>query len=801
MSTLELENQQVPGVQEAADSAEAAKQAAVEAVAEASRANDNAERSIDVAEEATKVAKEATDRLEENIDKIEEAYTTANEAKEAVEVEKAQREADRDALQTNINLEVMARQQDRDNLQRNINTEVEARIKADKSLKDEIDIIADKSSSLENEVSTLKQKDADLENDITTLRADVTTADTALNERIDTVNNTITTQGNSEFVDNVEVEGDESTVSVTYTKKNVNGESTGASTPVELPVADATQAGVMNPAMYNSLQETAEKVDTLTNAVVAINDLPEEPTQEQLTSLWKEATGKTELINGAEIFDTTNNKQWTYYSNLGEWKPAAAGGSSVKIEQFTNTEAGIIKGSTNKYQLFAEANGTGSVNGLDALETSVSTNTSGIAQLKVDMETANNRTKNLPVQVVYNSSLTGYSADKVSPTMLGKNLQTGSDTVIPMEITGATTTKAGVMTAAQVEELSTATSNIESVKAKNTEQDTKISENTNKIAENTTQIQTVTDDVNGALGDVATIQADYLSKAGLLNRYTTDRDNAYSASFLKIKLDSDVVALGAGARYGNSCVAIGQNSIVSTGSTAIGVGAQASGGTARVALGSNAVSNLDNSVALGHSTRTSRTSEVSVGNPAATGSIPTTRFLANVTAGEKDTDAVNKKQMEDYVAGHGSVYSASLVEKTEGKVYTIPSSIPLSSAKMITIVGKVTTPQLDYSTTPVVATFTLPILSGFIYGPIHFEAQLMKDGYSGDASSRESELWSFQETWFLDESKKELSFDERYIMKIKGGYGSMDAAKMNITKATKHNSTTNITGLTIIVWV
>lgn len=801
MSTLELENQQVPGVQEAAESAEAAKQAAVEAVAEASRANDNAERAIDVAEEATKVAKEATDRLEENIDKIEEAYTTANEAKEAVEVEKAQREADRDALQTNINLEVMARQQDRDNLQKNINAEAEARTKADQSLKDEIDIVADKSSNLENEVSALKQKDIDLGNDIDALNTRVTLENTTLNERIDTVNDTVTAQGNNEFIDNVGVEGDESTVSVAYTKKKVNGGSAGASTPVELPVADTTRAGVMNPAMYNSLQETAEKVDTLTNAVVAINDLPEEPTQEQLTSSWKEATGKTELINGAEIFDTTNNKQWTYYSNLGEWKPAAAGGSSVKIEQFTNTEAGIVKGSTNKYQMFAEADGTGSVNGLDALETSVSTNTSDIAQLKVDMETANNRTKNLPVQVVYNSSLTDYSADKVSPTMLGKDLKTGSDTAIPMEITGATTTKAGVMTAAQVEELSTATSNIESVKAKNTEQDTKISENTNKIAENTTQIQTVTDDVNDALGDVATIQADYLSKAGLLNRYTTDRDNAYSASFLKIKLDSDVVALGAGASYGNSCVAIGQNSMVSTGSTAIGVGAQASGGTARVALGSNAVSNLDNSVALGHSTRTSRTSEVSVGNPTATGSIPTTRFLANVTAGEKDTDAVNKKQMEDYVAGHGSVYSASLVEKTAGKVYTIPSSIPLSSAKMITIVGKVRTPQLDYSTTPVVATFTLPILSGTIHGPIHFEAQLMKNGYSGTATSQASKLWSFQETWFLDSSKKELSFDGRYIMEITGGYGSMDAAKMNITNAMAHNHTTNITGLTIIVWV
>lgn len=801
MSTLELENQQVPGIQEAADSAEAAKQAAVEAVAEASRVNDNAERAIDVAEEATRVAEEATDRFEENIDKIEEAYTTANEAKEAVEVEKAQREADRDALQTDINLEVMARQQDRDNLQKKINAEAEARTKADQSLKDEIDIVADKSSNLENEVSALKQNDIDLGNDIDALNTRVTLENTTLNERIDTVNDTVTAQGNNEFIDNVGVEGDESTVSVTYTKKKVNGGSAGTSTPVELPVADTTQAGVMNPAMYNSLQETAEKVDTLTNAVVAINDLPEEPTQEQLTSSWKEATGKTELINGAEIFDTTNNKQWTYYSNLGEWKPAAAGGSPVKIEQFTNTEAGIVKGSTNKYQLFAEADGTGSVNGLDALETSVSTNTSDIAQLKVDMETANNRTKNLPVQVVYNSSLTDYSADKVSPTMLGKDLKTGSDTAIPMEITGATTTKAGVMTAAQVEELSTATSNIESVKAKNTEQDTKISENTNKIAENTAQIQTVTDDVNGALGDVATIQADYLSKAGLLDHYTKDIDNTYSANFLRSVLHSDYVAIGSGTSYGGSCVAVGQNANVSTASVAIGVEARAAGGSTRLALGCRSTSTHNYSVALGDNAQTSRTAEVSVGNPVATGSVPKTRFLANVTAGEKDTDAVNKKQMRDYVAGHGSVYSASLVAKTAGKVYTIPSSIPLSSAKMITIVGQVETPQLDYATTPVVATFTLPILAGSVHGPIHFEAQLMKEGYSGSATSRESELWSFQETWFLDEDKKELRFGERYIMKITGGYGSMGAAKMHITKATAHKSTTNIDDLTIIVLV
>lgn len=65
-----------------------------------------------------------------------------------------------------------------------------------------------------------------------------------------------------------------------------------------------------------------------------------------------------------------------------------------------------------------------------------------------------------------------------------------------------------------------------------------------------------------------------------------------------------------------------------------------------VILGHNAAipTKCEYSVAIGEYSRTSRAYEVSIG-----GDRYPTRYLANVTAGELDTDAVNLKQMKDYV--------------------------------------------------------------------------------------------------------------------------------------------------------
>lgn len=82
----------------------------------------------------------------------------------------------------------------------------------------------------------------------------------------------------------------------------------------------------------------------------------------------------------------------------------------------------------------------------------------------------------------------------------------------------------------------------------------------------------------------------------------------------------------------------------------IAIGPRSSSKSTSIAIGSDAsTKSYTNSVALGQNATNSRNAEVSIASGDSS-SAPSTRYLANVRAGTLDTDAVNKKQMEEYVA-------------------------------------------------------------------------------------------------------------------------------------------------------
>lgn len=113
-------------------------------------------------------------------------------------------------------------------------------------------------------------------------------------------------------------------------------------------------------------------------------------------------------------------------------------------------------------------------------------------------------------------------------------------------------------------------------------------------------------------------------------------------------ITSLAIGKGVGAS-GSNAIAIG-NSLSAGGRAAISMGTNSSGaGERAVALGGWAHATKRDSVAVGSLSTTSRNNEVSIGNPS-NANVPT-RFLANVKAGELDTDAVNLKQLNDAVAG------------------------------------------------------------------------------------------------------------------------------------------------------
>lgn len=202
-------------------------------------------------------------------------------------------------------------------------------------------------------------------------------ADNALSGSIDTINGAI----NKSVVTDIIVDDNPSTTTIQLdaTKTNIKT-STTATSNLPLPVASSTQAGVMNTATFNAVTQNTSDIEALTNGAVAITGLASNPTQAALTSAWKTATGLTNLMNRAGIYDVTNTKYWTYYTNDTTWH-YTTGSATVTVNTFTNDSEGIIKGSTATGQVFAENDGTGSVNGWDTLSSAVADNTSKLSTI------------------------------------------------------------------------------------------------------------------------------------------------------------------------------------------------------------------------------------------------------------------------------------------------------------------------------------------------------------------------------------------------------------------------------------
>lgn len=151
-----------------------------------------------------------------------------------------------------------------------------------------------------------------------------------------------------------------------------NGETTTKTIP--LPVASSVQAGVMNSATFDAVANNSANIQTILSGMVAVSGLPSAPTQAELTTAWEAASGLTELSNYARMLDVDNDKYWTYYTNTNTWYAGSAD-IQVAVSTFTNSSEGTILGSTTTGQVYAESNGTGSVNGWDSLTAQVEDNT------------------------------------------------------------------------------------------------------------------------------------------------------------------------------------------------------------------------------------------------------------------------------------------------------------------------------------------------------------------------------------------------------------------------------------------
>lgn len=212
-------------------------------------------------------------------------------------------------------------------------------------------------------------------------------ADNAIGDRVTAVEEAVDSAVQLDDIDQVLVTDialdpavSTSTVKINESKINLADKAT-SSESITLPVASTSQAGIMNSSTYTAVANNTSNINAILNGAVAIAGISASPTQTELTNKWTTETGIATLINRASIYDTTNDKVWTYYDNTSTWY-AASNTAQVTVNTFTNSSEGVIKGSTNSGQIFAESDGTGSVNGWDTLSGSVATNASNITLLQ-----------------------------------------------------------------------------------------------------------------------------------------------------------------------------------------------------------------------------------------------------------------------------------------------------------------------------------------------------------------------------------------------------------------------------------
>ena len=170
----------------------------------------------------------------------------------------------------------------------------------------------------------------------------------------------------NDSINKVDVEGDASTV---YHKALHNS---GIVENDALPVASDTKAGVMSASMYvgfnGSIQNLQARMAVLEGVGITyqLSGLPDNPSDAQITSAFREQYPNVPLSAGIRVADYDKAKIWQYSGTA--WIQL----TSLNIDKATSTSLGVVMGSvtndTNEGKIFVEVDGTMAVIGWDTLK-------------------------------------------------------------------------------------------------------------------------------------------------------------------------------------------------------------------------------------------------------------------------------------------------------------------------------------------------------------------------------------------------------------------------------------------------
>lgn len=209
-----------------------------------------------------------------------------------------------------------------------------------------------------------------------------------ISDAIDKVNTIETELGNKvakqdiNLVNDVSVSVENDIVKMTKKTVNLNDMSSAPVSQETTIIQDATQdrSGLMTSTDKRALDKAVADIQVLQGKTTRLlYTAKTNPTAEEIAAFVTGEGYEAPYSGVAVVVDQTYHI-WHYYANAEEPKWKDDGEDTVST--FSNDIAGIIKGSTDEGKVYANADGTGSVNGFDALKSKVSANEANITALQ-----------------------------------------------------------------------------------------------------------------------------------------------------------------------------------------------------------------------------------------------------------------------------------------------------------------------------------------------------------------------------------------------------------------------------------
>lgn len=291
---------------------------------------------------------------------------------------------------------------DMDNLEASVNTRIT-----------EIEGVANEANTkADNAVTTANQANATANQALTNSETTQTNL-TTLEGVVDTAFNAV---GNTEST---------STVNVDLTTIG------GQKKTTALPVASAGKAGVINTSDYIKFEGYDARIKSLEGqSITYLVQFPNDnPTQAEITAAYRAQYPNAPFppLDSTVLMDTANELSYRWFENSQTWSKISA----EPIGLFTLQKEGLIKGSDKVGEVYPNADGTGAVNGWDALTTRV---TNAEAAITANTNLANSKGAQL------NSSAT---ATGVNVNLLNTAGTQISTTALPV----ASDAQAGILSA------------------------------------------------------------------------------------------------------------------------------------------------------------------------------------------------------------------------------------------------------------------------------------------------------------------------------------------------------------------